>query len=92
MKCFYLKKESKHKCGINKKLLLIIFMFNWKSSWMYILVLVVILINLFAAYYYYNHVTGQIDEARTLYEKAYGTEANFNAIFWLCQKIFTGGH
>jgi len=51
-----------------------------------------ILINLFAAYYYYHHVTGQIEEARILYERAYGSEADFNSIFWLCQKIFTGGH
>jgi hypothetical protein len=51
-----------------------------------------ILINLFAAYYYYHHVTGQIEEARILYERAYGSEADFNSIFWLCQKIFTGSH
>ena len=50
------------------------------------------LINLFGAYYYYNHVTGRIDEARQLYEAAYGSSADFNSIFWLCQKIFTGGH
>ena len=56
------------------------------------LVLVVILINLFGALYYYNHVTGQIEQARLLYENAYGDDINFNSIFWLCQKIFTGGH
>ena len=67
-------------------------MFKWKFLWIYALALVAILINLFAAYYFYNHLTGRIDEARTLYEKAYGTEYNFNSIFWLCQKIFTGGH
>ena len=56
------------------------------------LVLLVILINLFGALYYYNHVTGQIEQARLLYENAYGDDINFNSIFWLCQKIFTGGH
>ncbi len=56
------------------------------------LVLVVILINLFGALYYYNHVTGQIEQARLLYKNAYGDDINFNSIFWLCQKIFTGGH
>ena len=56
------------------------------------LVLVVILINLFGAIYYYNHVTGQIEQDRVRYENAYGDDINFNSIFWLCQKIFTGGH
>ena len=65
---------------------------NSKSLGLWVLGLMAILINLFAAYYYYHHVTGQIDEARMLYERAYGTEADFNSIFWLCQKIFTGGH
>ena len=65
---------------------------NNKSLWMYTLVFLVILINLFAAYYYYNHITGRINEARILYEQAYGFEADFNAIFWLCQKIFMVGH
>ena len=45
------------------------------------LVLVVILINLFGALYYYNHVTGQIEQARLLYENAYGDDINFNSIF-----------
>ncbi len=62
-----------------------------KSSAMIILITIVVLINLFGAYYYYNHVNGQIDEARQLYQAAYGSSADFNSIFWLCQKIFTGG-
>ena len=65
---------------------------KFKSTPMIILIIVVILINLFATYYYYNHITGRIDEARQLYEAAYGSSADFNSIFWLCQKIFTGGH
>ena len=65
---------------------------NSKSLSLWVLGLMAILINLFAAYYYYHHVTGQIEEARILYERAYGSEADFNSIFWLCQKIFTGGH
>ena len=65
---------------------------NSKSLGLWVLGLMAILINLFAAYYYYHHVTGQIEEARILYERAYGSEADFKSIFWLCQKIFTGGH
>ena len=65
---------------------------NSKSLGLWVLGLMAILINLFAAYYYYHHVTGQIEEARILYERAYGSEADFNSIFWLCQKIFNGGH
>ncbi|MDA8711253.1 hypothetical protein N9M54_03000 [Alphaproteobacteria bacterium] len=65
---------------------------NSKSLGLWVLGLMAILINLFAAYYYYHHVTGQIEEARILYERAYGSEADFNSIFWLCQKIFTGSH
>ncbi len=57
-----------------------------------LLVAIVILINLFGSLYYYNHVTGQIEQARLLYENTYGDDNNFNSIFWLCQKIFTGGH
>ena len=45
------------------------------------LITIVVLINLFAAYYYYNHITGRIDEARQLYEAAYGSSADFNSIF-----------
>jgi predicted negative regulator of RcsB-dependent stress response len=56
------------------------------------LILIVVVINLFGALYYYNHVTGQIDQARILYEKVYGNDGNFNSVFWLCQKIFMGGH
>tara|TARA_Y100000768_G_C23957391_1_gene673532 strand:+ start:61 stop:264 length:204 start_codon:yes stop_codon:yes gene_type:complete len=56
------------------------------------LIFIVVVINLFGALYYYNHVTGQIDQARILYEKAYGNDDNFNSVFWLCQKIFIGGH
>ena len=63
-----------------------------KSVPMITLITIVVLINLFGAYYYYNHITGQIDEARHLYEVAYGTSIDFNSIFWLCQKIFIGGH
>ena len=65
---------------------------KFKSGPMVTLIIIVVLINLFAAYYYYNYVTGRIDEARILYEQAYGFEADFNAIFWLCQKIFMVGH
>jgi hypothetical protein len=65
---------------------------NSQSLGLWVLGLMAILINLFAAYYYYHHVTGQIEEARILYERAYGSEADFNSIFWLCQKIFTGSH
>ena len=43
-------------------------------------------------YYFYNHITGQIDEARLLYEQAYGSDTDFNSIFWLCQKIFLTKH
>lgn len=57
-----------------------------------LLILTVIFINLFGAFYYYNFVTGQIEQARLLYENTYGNESNFNSIFWLCQKILTGGH
>ena len=57
-----------------------------------LLIVTVIFINLFGAFYYYNFVTGQIEQARLLYENTYGNESNFNSIFWLCQKIFTGGH
>ena len=67
-------------------------MIKYNNISIIILVLVVILINLFGALYYYNHVTGQIEQARLLYENAYGDDSNFNSIFWLCQKIFTGGH
>ena len=63
-----------------------------KSCPIIILITIVVLINLFGAYYYYNHISGQIDEARRLYEAAYGSSSDFNSIFWLCQKIFTGGH
>ena len=56
------------------------------------LITIVVLINLFSAYYYYNYITGRIDKARQLYESAYGSSDEFNSIFWLCQKIFTGGH
>ena len=57
-----------------------------------LLIVTVIFINLFGAFYYYNFVTGQIEQARLLYENTYGNESNFNSIFWLCQKIFTGEH
>ena len=57
-----------------------------------LLVLIVIVFNLFAALYYYNYVTGQIEQARLFYKSVYGDDENFNSIFWLCQKIFTGGH
>ena len=57
-----------------------------------LLIVTVIFINLFGAFYYYNFVTGQIEQARLLYENAYGNDSNFNSIFWLCQKILTGGH
>jgi len=57
-----------------------------------LLIVTVIFINLFGAFYYYNFVTGQIEQARLLYENTYGNESNFNSIFWLCQKILTGGH
>ncbi len=67
-------------------------MVKLKSGPMTILILIVVLINLFGAYYYYNHITGQIDEARNLYEAAYGSSVDFNSIFWLCQKFFIGGH
>ena len=67
-------------------------MYKFKSVTMITLVIIVVLINLFAAYYYHNHITGRIDEAKQLYKAAYGSSADFNSIFWLCQKIFTGGH
>ena len=57
-----------------------------------LLIVTVIFINLFGAFYYYNFVTGQIEQARLLYENSYGNNSDFNSIFWLCQKIFTGGH
>ncbi len=57
-----------------------------------LLVLIVIVFNLFAALYYYNYVTGQIEQARLFYKSVYGDDENFNSIFWLCQKIFTSGH
>ena len=57
-----------------------------------LLVLIVIVFNLFAALYYYNYVTGQIEQAHLLYKSVYGDDENFNSIFWLCQKIFTSGH
>ena len=53
-------------------------MLNFKSYYIYILTLLAILINLFAGYYFYNHITGQIDEARLLYEQAYGSDTDFN--------------
>ena len=65
---------------------------NLKSGPLITLITIVVLINLFGAYYYYNHINGQIDEARLLYEAVYGPSADFNSIFWLCQKIFNGGH
>jgi len=67
-------------------------MYKLKSAPMISLITIVVLINLFGAYYYYNYINGQIDEARHLYEAAYGSSDDFNSIFWLCQKIFTGGH
>ncbi len=67
-------------------------MVKLKSGTIIILITIVVLINLFAAYYYHNHITGRIEEARQLYEAAYGSSADFNSIFWLCQKIFTRGH
>ena len=69
-----------------------LFMVKLKSGPLIILIIIVVLINLFGAYYYYNYITGQIDEARHLYEAAYGSSVDFNSIFWLCQKIFIGGH
>ena len=57
-----------------------------------LLIVTVIFINLFGAFYYYNFVTGQIEQARLLYENSYGNDSDFNSIFWLCQKILTGGH
>ena len=84
--------ESMQKCGISKKLQWMLFMDKLKSGPMITLIMIVVLINLFGAYYYYNHITGRIDEARELYEAAYGSSADFNSIFWLCQKILTGGH
>ena len=67
-------------------------MLNFKSYYIYILTLLAILINLVAGHYYYNHITGQIDEARLLYEQAYRSDTDFNSIFWLCQKIFLTKH
>ena len=69
-----------------------LFMDKLKSGPMITLITIIVFINLFGAYYYYNHITGQINEARQLYEAAYGSSSDFNSIFWLCQKIFTGGH
>ena len=69
-----------------------LFMDKLKSCPIIILITIVVLINLFGAYYYYNHISGQIDEARHLYEAAYGSSTDFNSIFWLCQKIFNRGH
>ena len=69
-----------------------IFMNKLKSGPMIALITIVVLINLFSAYYYYNYITGRIDKARQLYESAYGSSDEFNSIFWLCQTIFTGGH
>ncbi len=67
-------------------------MLNPKNISIVTLIILALAINLFGAFYYYNHVTGQIEEARLLYHSAYGKEADFNSIFWLCQKIFIGGH
>ena len=57
-----------------------------------LIIFIVIIFNLFAALYYYNYVTGQIEQARLFYESVNGGDENFNSIFWLCQKIFTSGH
>ena len=57
-----------------------------------LIIFTVILFNLFAALYYYNYVTGEIEQARLLYLRMYGNDENFNSIFWLCQKIFINEH
>ena len=67
-------------------------MINRKNMPILLLIIFALVINLFGALYYYNHVTGQIEEARLLYESIYGDDSDFNSIFWLCQKIFTMSH
>jgi len=67
-------------------------MLNSKKISFVILIILALALNLFGAFYYYNHVTGQIEEARLLYNNTYGDDVDFNSIFWLCQKVFIGGH
>ncbi len=57
-----------------------------------LLIILVISVNLIGALYFYYYLTGQINEARILYENAYGPESDFNSIFWICQKVFNLGH
>ncbi|MAV82922.1 MAG: hypothetical protein CMI90_05625 [Pelagibacteraceae bacterium] len=51
-----------------------------------------VLIGLFASINYYYFTTGQIEEAKLLYEKGGGDIENFNSVFWVCNKIFTQFH
>lgn len=57
-----------------------------------LLIILVVLVNLLGALYFYYYLTGQINDARILYENAYGNESDFNSIFWICQKVFNLGH
>ncbi len=63
-----------------------------KPSAVISLIIIVVVINVFGAIYFYYHLSGQIEEARLIFEKAYGKNADFNSIFWVCQKMFIGRH
>ena len=63
-----------------------------KPSAVISLIIIVVIINVFGAIYFYYYLSGQIEEARLIFEKAYGENADFNSIFWVCQKMFIGRH
>ena len=67
-------------------------MFDSQKYIFVFLVTFTLVFSLFVAYYYYNYTTGQIEEAKILFERAYGKDADFNSIFWVCQKIFSSHH
>jgi hypothetical protein len=41
---------------------------------------------------FYYFTTGQIEDARSIFEAGGGDSKNFNSIFWICNKIFSSMH
>jgi hypothetical protein len=41
---------------------------------------------------FYYFTTGQIEDARSIFEAGGGDPKNFNSIFWICNKIFSSMH
>ena len=50
------------------------------------------LICFFASLNFYYFTTGQIEDARSIFEAGGGDPNNFNSIFWICNKIFSSMH